>query len=159
MTRDHLPLVAGLISTTLLAGAFFFQYVLGLVPCGLCLTQRWLHAGALLATFLALALPSAVSRAIGLLAASGAAAGGFFHAGVELQFWDGPQACSDTGEDLATMSGQDLLSFDAPAHIVKCTEIAWEFAGISMAGWNGLISLCAVLIWIIVLFRPGKSYS
>lgn len=159
MTRDILPLVAGLISTTLLAGAFFFQYIIGLTPCGLCLTQRWLHVGALLATLLALALPSALSRAVGLLAASAAAAGGFFHAGVELKFWDGPQACSDAGEDLAAMSGQDLLSFDTPAHVVKCTEIAWEFAGVSMAGWNGLISLCAVLIWIIVLFWRGRSYS
>lgn len=159
MKRTILPLIAGLISVTLLLAAFIFEHVVGLLPCDLCITQRWLHVGAVLAALLVLALPSVVSRILGLLAAAAAAVGGFFHAGVELKYWEGPQACSASGEDLASMSGQSLLSFDTPAHVVKCTDIAWELAGVSMAGWNGLISLCAVLIWLVILLIPDRGQA
>ena len=78
-----------------------------------------------------------------------AAAVAFFHAGVELKWWEGPQGCSGVAENMTAMGGAALLSLDSVAPIVKCTEVAWSFVGLSMAGWNGVITLLVASLWVI----------
>ncbi|SLN16637.1 disulfide bond formation protein B [Pseudooctadecabacter jejudonensis] len=152
MTRLPLIVLAASGSAALLAGAFLFQ-VLGYAPCQMCLWQRWPHAVAIAIGLIALATP----RIRALLAWAGAAAAaitaglGFFHTGVEKGWWEGPSSCSGGG--LEAVDGADLLSTDI-APIVMCSDVVWSLFGLSMASYNGLISLALALIWIIAARRP-----
>ena len=85
-----------------------------------------------------------------LLAFSAAVTAGIagYHVGVEQQFWPGPTSCSGT---LVTMSTADLLDSLLGTPVVRCDEIAWSFAGVSMAGWNMLLSV--LLVWFALLAR------
>ena len=137
----------------LLGGAFLFQLA-GYAPCAMCLWQRWPHAAAILFGILALSgMAPRLFAALGAAAATTTAAIGLFHAGVEQDWWDGPSACSG-GADLGAMSGADLLSTAVADTVVMCDEIAWQFAGLSMAGWNALLSLGLALLWLRAARRP-----
>ena len=70
----------------------------------------------------------------------------FYHVGVEQKYWLGPNSCSNASiEGLTT---DQLLDQIMNAPLVRCDEIAWEFIGVSMAGWNLFISFCLFLIWL-----------
>ncbi len=145
-------------SSGLLAGAYWFQYVEGLRPCILCLWQRPPHFVAVAAALLsALALARGADAAgrgllalaaLALLAGAGIAA---YHAGVELKYWPGLDACGGTTGPIASNPGE-LLNAMQTERIVRCDEAAWSFLGISMAGWNGLLSLglAAAAVWGLV---------
>jgi disulfide bond formation protein DsbB len=131
-------LLALLVPVGLLGGALFSQYVGGLYPCEMCYWQRWPHGAAILLALGALLSPIGAprTRALVLLAAlaitvSGAI--GVFHAGVELGYWEGVTQCTANG----AKSLQDILS----TPLVRCDQVQWSLFGISMAGWNAIISL------------------
>lgn len=135
----------------LLGGAYFFQYVVGLAPCEMCWWQRYALFAAL-----AFAVAGLLVRQVGFacvalaglaILASGLIGG--FHAGVEYHWWQGPTAC--TGN--AAASGGDPLAAVMGAPLVRCDVAAWKLAGISMAGFNFLISLPAGLAIFALLFR------
>ncbi|MCK0166437.1 disulfide bond formation protein B [Jannaschia sp. S6380] len=136
---------------SLLGGAFLFQAA-GYAPCAMCLWQRWPHAAAIALGVLALSgiLPRALA-VVGALAALTTAGIGAFHAGVEQGWWPGPSACSGVG-DLGALSGSDLLSTDIPETVVMCDEIVWQL-GLTMAGWNAVLSLGLAAIWLFAAFR------
>ncbi|MEL6913016.1 MAG: disulfide bond formation protein B [Pseudomonadota bacterium] len=147
MTARSLVLLAAFGSAALLAGAFVFQW-LGYAPCRMCLWQRYPHV---LAAGLGLAFLALPSRAIPWLGAAAAAVTGgigVFHAGVEQGWWPGPSSCSGGGS-LSGLSGGDLLSLEAAPAIVMCDEIAWQFLGVSMAGWNAAFSFALTALWIV----------
>ncbi|MEM9048411.1 MAG: disulfide bond formation protein B [Pseudomonadota bacterium] len=149
-----LILFAGLGSLALLAGALAFQFLGGLAPCSMCIWQRWPHAAALAATALGLAaLPrlSALFGAGAMLAGVGLA---LYHVGVEQRWWAGPATCS--AGDIGGLSAEALFEQIMTAPIVRCDEVAWDFLAISMAGWNGLLSLALAALWLGVLRRPGR---
>ena len=151
MTRRNLMLLAAFGSFVLLAGAFVFQ-ALGYAPCKLCLWQRWPHGVAIALGGAVLLLgPRALLAVLGALSALITAGIGFYHTGVERGFWEGPTSCSGSGDALAGLSGADLLSTAAPNTIFMCDEVAWAFAGLSMASWNVVFSLGLVLIWLTAL--------
>ncbi|MEM1313444.1 MAG: disulfide bond formation protein B [Pseudomonadota bacterium] len=137
-------------SAGLLLGAFFFQHVMGLAPCPMCVWQRWPHAAAV-ALGLALLLPALRGlRAIPLLGALAmvvSAGLALQHTGVERGWWDGPSTCA--GGQSAQMSTDELLSAILNAPLVRCTDVAWEMWGLSMASWNGLASLALLGLWLI----------
>jgi disulfide bond formation protein DsbB len=156
LARKDPPLTAAAIVAVVglatIAGFFFFQYVLGYPPCPLCLEQRnayyvsvplaallWLGASygasrkALIAGF-------AVIAAI-MLWNSGLAA---YHAGVEWKFWPGPQDCSGPISNFGT--AQDMLKQLGNISVVRCDEAPWRFLGLSLAGWDVLVSLALALI-------------
>lgn len=134
------------VSGSLVLGALAFQFWGGLVPCQLCHWQRWAHLGVIAAAALALALPRLLPLA--LLAMLGAGALGLFHAGVEQRWWDGPGCAAPPA------AGGDLLGTLIAAPVVRCDQIPWSFLGLSMAGWNVVISVAAALggLW---LWRNG----
>ena len=138
-------------------GAYFFQYVMGLPPCPLCLEQR-------IAYYVSIPLAAVVAVAAGrgaphrLVAAALAAIAlamlfnsglALFHAGVEWKWWPGPQECSGPLNDLT--AGGDLLSKLHDVSLVRCDDAAWRdpFGLLSLAGYNVLISLAlaAVAAW------------
>jgi disulfide bond formation protein DsbB len=131
-------LLALLLPTGLLGGALFSQYVGGLYPCEMCYWQRWPHGLAILLALGAIFSPVNAPRtrllvmlASVAIAVSGAI--GVYHAGVELSWWEGITTCTAT----AAASLEDILSVP----LVRCDQVQWEFLGISMAGWNAILSL------------------
>lgn len=148
MTRKNLMLFAALGSLALLLGAFLFQ-AMGYAPCKLCIWQRWPHGAAIAVGALVLVLgPLTLLGFAGALAALTTAGIGVYHTGVERGWWEGPSTCTGGGNALEGLSGSDLLSLDAPNNIVMCDEVAWAFAGLSMASWNVLFSLALASIWV-----------
>jgi disulfide bond formation protein DsbB len=142
------------IAAATLAGAWFFQLVLGLVPCPLCLEQRYAYYLAVpLGVLVAIAAARDAPRGIVLaglalltLAALGNAVLGTYHAGVEWKFWPGPSSC--TGAALKFGGGSLLDQLDK-VKVVPCDVVQWRFLGISLAGYNALISLlmAALAAW------------
>jgi disulfide bond formation protein DsbB len=146
-TRPALTLVATLGSVALLGGAFAFQYIGGLAPCQLCLWQRWPHAAAILIGVIALATGWRGLAWAGALAALATAGIGGFHVGVEQGWWEGLATC--TAGSISEISTADLLNPAADvAAPVRCDEIPWQMLGVSMAGWNMIVSLVLAGIWV-----------
>jgi disulfide bond formation protein DsbB len=151
------------IAAATLAGAWFFQLVLEILPCPLCLEQRYAYYFAVpFAALLALAAAKGAPRPILLaglallaLAALANAWLGSYHAGVEWGFWKGPTDC--TGQIPNFGSAGDLLKRLDIVKVVRCDEVQWRFLGLSLAGYNVLISLllAAIAAWGIV--RTVKS--
>jgi disulfide bond formation protein DsbB len=152
LTRPQLTLIATLGSVGLLGGAFAFQYIGGLAPCALCLWQRWPHAAAILIGAVALATGWRGLLWLGALAALATAGIGIFHVGVEQLWWEGLATC--TAGSISGISAADLLNPAADvAAPVRCDEIAWQMLGISMAGWNAIISLGLAAVWVMAARR------
>lgn len=157
------PLAAGLASAALLAGAHAFERFGGLAPCALCLHQREAHWVTLcigMAGYVALYLrptreaASAISVLLGAGFLAGAVLAGF-HVGVELKLWPGLPECSIG--TMGELNGRDLLaSLSRPQEVVRCDEVPWSFAGLSMAGWNALISAGLGLASLRAAFTGGK---
>ncbi len=149
------------IAVATLAGAWFFQLVLDIKPCPLCLEQRYAYylaipLGALVAFAAAKDAPRGVLLAgLGLLAlaALGNAGLGAYHAGVEWKFWEGPTDCTGPIGDLG--SAASLLQRLDTVKVVRCDEVQWRFLGLSLAGYNVLISLlmAAIAAWGIARLR------
>ncbi len=156
-----MPLVvlAPLYSGAALAVALASQFWGELQPCALCLYQRWPHAVALgLGLIAILLVRSGHTRparsltylaGLALLTTAGIAA---FHMGVEWRWWEGTSSCGASlgaGTSLETLRTALLAT-----PVVRCDAVAWSFLGISMAGYNFIIS---GLLGIIVLIRTAHS--
>ena len=147
-------LAVGVIAAATLAGAWYFQLVLGLQPCPLCLEQRYAYYLAVpLAVLVALAAGLHAPRPVligGLvllaLAALGNAVLGGYHAGVEWKFWAGPSDCTGPVGNLG--SAGSLLDRLDTVKVVMCDQVQWTFLGLSLAGYNVLISLLMAAIAI-----------
>jgi disulfide bond formation protein DsbB len=143
------------IAAATLAGAWFFQLVLDIRPCPLCLEQRYAYylaipLGALVAFAAAKDAPrGGLLAGLGLLAlaALGNAGLGAYHAGVEWKFWEGPTDCTGTIGNLGS-AGSLLERLDS-VKVIRCDEVQWRFLGLSLAGYNVLISLlmAAIAAW------------
>ena len=144
-----------------IAAALVFEYVIGLSPCHLCLLQRQPYY-AVIPLALGLALLPLGERwrrvGFGLIAAIfliGAGLG-VYHAGVEWGFWLGPSDCGGAAPPAPSGVGDFLKQLET-TRVVSCTEAAWRLFGLSMAGWNVLISLGLALIALIALLRGGRT--
>jgi disulfide bond formation protein DsbB len=135
-----------------IVGAWYFEFVLKLPPCPLCLEERLpYHVVIPLSLLMAIA---ALARAPRTLLAVGftaiivamlcSAALGAYHAGVEWHWWAGPTDCSGPITDLSAKGS--ILGQLNSIHVVRCDEAAWRLLGISLAGYNVLISLALAAI-------------
>jgi disulfide bond formation protein DsbB len=135
-----------------IAGAWFFQFGLGLAPCPLCLEQRYAYYFAIpLAAMVLLGDQAGASRKVLLAALIAIALGmlwnaglGIYHSGVEWKWWEGPQTCAGPLDDLGTAGG--LLEKLQTVNVVRCDEAPWRFLGLSLAGYNALISLALAAV-------------
>ena len=141
-----LILAAGGGSAALLVGALAFQYLGGLPPCAMCYWQRYPHIAAVAVAALALILQRVLLALLGAVAAATTAAIGLYHVGVEQRWWEGPNTC--TSGSTAGLSPEELLAQILEAPVVRCDDIAWSLAGISMAGWNAIASAGLAAIWL-----------
>ncbi len=152
-------LAVTIIAAATLAGAWFFQLVLDILPCPLCLEQRYAYylavpLGALVAIAAARGAPRPLllaGLAILGLAALGNAGLGTYHAGVEWHFFQGPTDCTGPVGNLG--SAGNLLERLDTVKVIRCDEVQWRFLGLSLAGYNALISL---LMTVIVAWGIGR---
>ena len=145
LTRQRLIACAALGSALLLGGAFAFQ-ALGYAPCKMCIWQRYPHAIAIAIGALALFVPLPALLALGALAALTTAGIGGYHVGVEQGWWEGPASCSAGA--IGGIDPDALFDQIMSAPLIRCDEIAWAFAGLSMAGWNMVLSLVLAGCWV-----------
>jgi len=163
LTRWPLILAGG--SLSLLLGAWGFQYIGHYDPCALCYDQRHIHMAVIamgLLTGLALIVKPSLARlapwpifaiSVVLLYSAGFSA---WHAGIEYDWWAGPATCTTNG--LTSINLEDLmatLNGERPA--VLCDEAAWTLLGISMAGYNALISLGMAVMAGLVAYKGLKG--
>lgn len=163
----HLIALIGLASLALIAGAWFFELVLHLRPCKLCLEQRAPHYAAI--GLVALALLFARSRRLQIAALIGLAllmawstGLGVYHSGVEWGFFAGPNDCGGAAAPAAA-GVQDFMKQLQTTRVVSCTEAAWRLLGLSLAGWNALASFALLLVALLGLSsisrQSGKSQA
>jgi disulfide bond formation protein DsbB len=132
-----------LASAATLGGAFAFQYLGGLAPCILCWWQRYAHFAIIGFALLAVLPVAPAVRSLLLLGAAAAALTGtgiaVFHVGVEHHWWQGTAECGSTLGAANSIDEMRKMLLAQP--VVRCDEVAWSLFGISMAGYNVLISL------------------
>lgn len=138
-------LLALLVPAGLLIGAYLFQYVGDLPPCEMCWWQRYPHFAAAGIAALSFALTPSKARPLVLLAALAIAISGgigVFHAGVEQGWWEGLTTCTAGG----AMTLDELMN----QPLIRCDQIPWSLFGISIAGWNAILSLggAAAIAWL-----------
>jgi disulfide bond formation protein DsbB len=156
-------LLIALIAAATLAGAWYMQLVWGLEPCELCLKQRYAYYAIVpLGLLVALLAARGTSRPVlmlGLaliaLAALGNAGLGVYHSGVEWGFWQGPTECTGPVGNLGS-AGSLLERLDS-VKVVRCDEVQFRFLGLSLAGYNVLISLAMAAIAAWGISRSSRS--
>lgn len=144
------------VPAALLGGAYIGQYGFDLYPCEMCWWQRWPHFAAVALGALAYVLRGQARLLVALAALAILVSGliGAFHAGVEYGWWEGFTTCTAN----VGASGGDPLEAILGAPIIRCDQVQWELFGISLAGFNFLISAAAAVL-IAVLLRRSKGAS
>lgn len=159
MTRFGLARALALaVPVALLAGAWGSQLIGHLVPCEMCHWQRWPHYAAIPIALLAFIMPGSGSKkllvALAALAIGASGVIGVMHAGVEYHWWPGFTACTAS---LSGATDADVLKSIMNAPIVRCDAPQWQMFGISLAGFNAIISLGSALLILGLLILPGRK--
>ena len=153
------PAVVLAASILMLGAALLFQYIGGLQPCVLCVYQRYPYGIAIALSLTALALaarPEGVTLskflvyACGLLFLIGMGIAAF-HVGVEQHWWEGTSGCGATN---APKTLEELRAMLESQPVVRCDEVPWSLFGISMAGYNVIVSALLVAFCVIA---PGRA--
>ena len=142
--------LALIIPGALMAGALGSQYIGGLVPCEMCLWQRWPHYAAIGLAALAFVLPQRALVWLAALAILISGSIGIFHAGVEYHWWEGLTQCSQVPGSGGT---GNILADIMKTPLVRCDQAQWSLFGISLAGYNAIISIGGALLIIRLLMR------
>lgn len=151
--------IALLLPAALLAGAWGSQLIGHLVPCEMCHWQRWPHYAAVVIAALTFVVPgTGAKRALVLLAAIAIAISGAIgvaHAGVEYHWWQGFTACTSTvGGSGGTP--EEMLARIMNAPIVRCDVAQWSLFGVSLAGFNAILSLGGAGVILFLLARRAR---
>lgn len=151
MNARNIAILAAFGSLAMLLGAFGFQYIGDMAPCKLCIWQRWPHGLAFAIGLLAIRMPNRWLYLLGGAVVLFGAAVAFYHGGIEQSWWEGPTSCTSQG--VTGLSSADLMNQIMNAPLVRCDEIPWSMFGLSMAVWNGLISLGLAALWLLAWRR------
>lgn len=159
---DIAKALALLVPTALVGGAVGSQYLGGLAPCEMCYWQRYAHLVGLAFALIAWLVGGRLAgqgRGLVRLAALGIAASGaigVYHAGVEAGVFEGFTQCTSLASGA---NADELLKSILAAPLVRCDQIQWEFLGISMAGWNAILSILAalVILWLSLKRSPVRN--
>ncbi len=154
-SRNAAYALALIVPAALMGGALISQYGFGLYPCEMCWWQRYPHIAAIVLALLAYTMKGkgsgdmAVILAAICIAASGLI--GAFHAGVEYNWWEGVTAC-------ATVAGSgNPLDAIMNAPVVRCDVAPWTLFGVSLAGFNFLISMAGALLIFATLGKARRA--
>ena len=145
--------ISFLVSSVMLISAFYLEYFHGALPCDLCITQRWFH-GAIIAYSLVIIFilnKTSISKKFLLLGGTIlwllSSTAGLYHFGIEMNFWTGPDGCSSNID-----FSKDTLKYLLSKSPIKCDEVMFKIFGLSLAGWNALVSFFIFLLTSILLF-------
>jgi len=152
-------LIALLLPLALLGGAFGSQYFGGLYPCEMCWWQRYAHMVAVVPAAFAFTAPATSTRArtltlLAALAIAVSGAIGVYHAGVEAKIFEGFTQCTALSKSGNTA---ELLQQITHAVLVRCDEVQFRFLGISMAGWNAILSLGGATLIVVLTLRRKRA--
>lgn len=154
-SRNVAYALAVIIPAALMGGALISQFVFGLYPCQMCWWQRYPHIAAIVLALLAFTMKGkgsgdlAVTLAATAIGISGLIGG--FHAGVEYGWWEGVTACSTVA------GGGNPLDAIMNAPVVRCDVAPWDLFGISLAGFNFLISTAGAILVFALLGKSRKG--
>jgi len=153
---DKAHWLAFLLPAALLGGAYGSQYIGGLYPCEMCWWQRYPHFAAVAIALVAFGVGNPAFRkmlvALAALAIATSGIIGGFHAGVEYGYWEGLTACTAT----ISGTGDDLLKSIMNAPLVRCDVAPWTLFGISLAGYNFLLSFGGAMLILAMIWRSKK---
>jgi disulfide bond formation protein DsbB len=159
---ENAPALILIASVVILGSAMASQYIGGLVPCNLCLVQRWpywLTIAASVVALLAVTRPGLRRALVGLCGVAFAVGAGvaFYHVGVEEGWFAGPASCTPT-TGLAN-SIEELRRQLLATPPVRCDEVQWALFGISMAGFNLIASviLATASFTAVVMTSPAGA--
>jgi disulfide bond formation protein DsbB len=159
MTNNNIYKISLLASSLMLLSAFYLEYFQGALPCDLCITQRWFHG--LIITYSLISffiLEKFINVKIFILIVLSftwlaSAIAGLYHFGIEMNFWLGPDDCSSNID-----FSKDLLTYLLNKSPIKCDEIMFKILGLSLAGWNALLSfLMSLAISCFIIFKRSLS--
>ncbi len=151
-------LIVFITSFLTIGGALFFEYGLNLTPCKLCLQQRYPYYLAMMIAWIMAyvsykhhhpRLTHIILITLTVIFFISAIMG-VYHAGVEWRLWAGPQDCGIT-TNINITQVNDFLKQLQQTRVVSCEDAAWRFLGVSLAGWNAVISLIIVMYLIVVM--------
>ncbi len=149
-------LLALLLPAALLGGAYVSQYGFGLFPCEMCWWQRYPHFAALPLALLAFARPGwRWPVVLAALAIAGSGLIGLYHAGVEYGWWQGFTACTSAVTLGGGLDPLDAIMNHAP--LVSCDQPQWTLLGISLAGYNFVLSVGGALLIMALLARGRRA--
>ena len=156
MLMNNIFKISFLISSSMLLSAFYLEYFHDAFPCDLCITQRWFHALIISYSLIAIFIHEKqiiankfilIGLSITWIASSVA---GLYHFGIEMNFWSGPDECSSSID-----FSKDLLKYLLNKSPIKCDEVMFKILGLSLAGWNALMSFVMFLIVSVFLMKKG----
>jgi disulfide bond formation protein DsbB len=155
--KYYAPVFAGLLSGGLLIGAWISEYVFGYLPCTMCYWQRHVHITVVIIALIAIfctRLEMPLRKGFTLLLILlllGSAGLAFYHSGVEFKWWEGPKTCASGNVALPDFSGDNpFAQLDSKIKPPACNEAVWFFLGLSMATWNGILSLGSAILTAIL---------
>jgi len=124
----------------------------------MCWWQRYAHFAALVPAALAYTAPASSQRSkmltlLAALAIAVSGAIGFYHAGVELKIFEGFTTCTSTASGATTA---DLLKSIVAAPLIRCDQVQWSFLGISLAGWNAILSLGGAAVIAFLTLKDSR---
>ena len=145
--------LALLLPLGLIGGALYSQYVGGLFPCEMCMWQRWPHYAAIVVAALSFVVTPGRAALVWLAALLIAISGGIgaFHAGVEYGWWEGLTRCA------TNFGSGNALDAIMNAPLVRCDVAPWHLLGISLAGWNAILSLGGALVIAMLMLRKTRA--
>ncbi len=144
--------LALIIPAALIAGALGSQYLGGLAPCEMCLWQRWPHYAAIGIAAIAFVLPQRALVWLAALAILISGGIGIFHAGVEYHWWEGLNQCSQVP---GSGGSENILADIMKTPLVRCDQAQWSLFGISLAGYNAMVSIGGALLIMRLLMRKN----
>lgn len=154
-----IPLAIFAVCAGALAGALFLEHVMGVLPCILCLYQRvpFAVAGALAAFALLPGIAPNLRRAlvalcgVTFLVNMGIAG---YHVGVEQHWWAGTEQCAAPAGGAPQSLAELQAALENPPQLARCDEVGWSLFGISLPGYNIVLSLILGAASLIAAARP-----
>ena len=157
MLMNNIFKISFLISSAMLLSAFYLEYFHDAFPCDLCITQRWFHALIISYSLIAIFIheKKILTNKFVLVGLSitwiASAVAGLYHFGIEMNFWTGPDGCSSSID-----FSKDTLKYLLNKSTIKCDEVMFNIFGLSLAGWNALMSF--VMFLIVSVFLINKRF-
>jgi len=155
MRGEKLALSLGLFGVAMIIGVYFFEYVVGVLPCEMCYWQRWPHMAVIVIGLGGAglyygriidrgALAVLIWLSFAILAVSVAV--GIWQAGLEWRWWKGPETCSGPRFELTA-------AMDLNAPVQSCEDPGWRLFGLSLAGYNVLCTGGVIVLGALLLLK------